>query len=194
MDREKIAALLRRPYLAVAVALAVAAIGVLSAYPFTEDRLNALTKEDGWIEVTTAALYLAAVVALLASWRLDARFFAHSAFIVGLLGARELDLHKAFTTDSVLTTRFFFRDHVGLQEKLVAGAVVLVLAVIVLAYLRYWRRLRDGLVRRSPAAVSVALMIVMLPGTKFLDAFGRNAVPQWTIILAQAFLFADNIE
>ena len=173
MDRDKIAALLRRPYLALAVTLAVAAIGVLSAYPFTEDRLNALTKEDGWIEVTTAALYLAAVVALLASWRLDARFFAHSAFIVGLLGARELDLHKAFTTDSVLTTRFFFRDHVPLTEKLVAGAVLAVLLVVVLRYLRHWRRLRDGLVRRSPAAISVALAILMLPATKFLDAFGR---------------------
>ena len=92
---------------------------------------------------------------------------------MGLLGARELDLHKAFTTDSVLTTRFFFRDHVPLTEKLVAGAVLAVLLVVVLRYLRHWRRLRDGLVRRSPAAISVALAILMLPATKFLDAFGR---------------------
>ena len=176
MGREKLNAVLGRPYLAVFVAIAVSAVAVLSAYPFSAERLAALTRESGWIEVATAILYFVAVAALLASWRWDGRFMVHSAFIVSLLGARELEAHKAFTTDSVLGTRFYFRDHVELPEKLIAGAVMLVLLVIVLRYLRNWHRLRHGLVLRSPAAISAALAILLLPATKSLDAFGRVAI------------------
>lgn len=175
MSRETLLATLRRPYFGLFVAFVVSAVAILSAYPFSTERLNDLTRETGWIEVATAVLYLAAALTLLASWPSDRRFFLHSAFIVALLGARELDLHKAFTSDSVLSTRFFFRDQAGLQEKVIAGLVLLVLVVIVLRYLRYWRRLRDGLTLRSPAAISAALAIILLPATKSLDAFGRVA-------------------
>ncbi len=173
MGREKLEALLMRPYLAVAVALVITAIGVLSGFPFSEERLNALTKEDGWIEVATVVVYGVALLSLLSCCRFEPAFFAQSAFVVGLLAARELDLHKAFTTDSVLTTRFFFRDHVPVPEKVIAGLVVVALLIVVLHYLRNWRRLRDGLKARTPAALSAALAILLLPAAKFLDAFGR---------------------
>ncbi len=165
--------LLGRPYLAIPVALAVTAIGILSAYPFTAERLGELTRETGWIEVSTAVIYFTAAFLLLTVRRHDPWFFAHSAFVVALMGSRELDLHKAFTSDSVLSTRFYFRDLAGLQEKLISGVVVTIFAAIVLYYLRYWPRLRDGLSRRSPAAISAALAIAFIPLTKFLDAFGR---------------------
>ena len=175
MSRDTLLATLRRPYLAVALTAVISAAAVLSAYPFTAERLTALTRETGWIEVATAALYGIATASLLALWRKDGRFFLHSAFVVALLWARELDLHKAFTSDSVLSTRFFFRDHAGVTEKVVAGLVLLVFAVIVIRYLRNWRRLRDGLTLRSPAAISAALAVLLLPATKSLDAFGRVA-------------------
>ena len=175
MSRQEFRSAIQRPYLAVAVAIVVTAVAILSAYPFSAERLDALTKEDGWIEVGTAMLYGVAILALLAACRFERGFFAHSAFAVSLLGARELDLHKAFTTDSVLSTRFFFRDHVELPEKLIAGAVLLVLLVILIRYLRNWRRLRDGVLQRSPSAMSAALAILLLPATKTLDAFGRIA-------------------
>ena len=175
MSRQEFRSAIQRPYLAVIVAIVVTAVAILSAYPFSEERLDALTKEDGWIEMGTAVLYGVAILALLSACRFERGFFAHSAFAVALLGARELDLHKAFTTDSVLTTRFFFRDHVDLPEKLIAGAVLLVLLVVLIRYLRHWRRLRDGLLQRSPSAMSAALAILLLPATKTLDAFGRIA-------------------
>lgn len=175
MSRDTLLATLRRPYLAVALTVVISAAAILSAYPFTAERLAALTRETGWIEVATAILYGIATLLLLALWRKDGRFFVHSAFVVALLLARELDLHKAFTSDSVLSTRFFFRDHAGVTEKIVAGLVLLVFAVIVIRYLRNWRRLRDGLTLRSPAAISAALAILLLPATKSLDAFGRVA-------------------
>ncbi len=175
MSRETIHATIGRPYFAVVLAVVVSVAAIGSAYPFTAERLGALTRESGWIEVTTAALYLIATLALLASWRRDGRFFVHSAVLVALLGARELDLHKAFTSDSILSTRFFFRDQAGLQEKILAGLFLLAMAVVVLRYLRNWPRLRDGLRRRSPAAISAALAILLLPATKSLDAFGRVA-------------------
>ena len=175
MSRDTLLATLRRPYLAVALTAVISAAALLSAYPFTAERLGALTRETGWIEVATATLYGVATLLLLALWRKDRRFFVHSAFVVALLWARELDLHKAFTSDSVLSTRFFFRDHAGVTEKVVAGLVLLVFAVIVIRYLRNWRRLRDGLTLRSPAAISAALAILLLPATKSLDAFGRVA-------------------
>lgn len=171
--RTAVATLLARPYLAVPVAFAVTAIGILSAYPFTAERLTAMTRESGWIEISTAVVYFSAALILLAVQRHDRWFFVHSAVIVALMGSRELDLHKAFTSDSVLSTRFYFRDQAQLQEKLIAGAVMIVMGVIVLYYLRYWPRLRDGLSRRTPAAISAALAIAFIPLTKFFDAFGR---------------------
>ena len=48
--------------------------------------------------------------------------------------------------------------------------MLLVLAVIALRYLKYWRRLRDGIAHRSPPAYSVLLLIVVIPATKMLDS------------------------
>jgi hypothetical protein len=48
--------------------------------------------------------------------------------------------------------------------------VLLVLAVIALRYLKYWRRLCDGIAHRSPPAYSVLLLIVAIPATKMLDS------------------------
>jgi hypothetical protein len=150
--------------------VAVLSAGVMSGYPFTPEALAPVVREPGWIEIATDATYGLAIIALLAVGGHDRRFFLHTAFVVALMGARELDWHKAFTTDSVSKLRFFTGDHVGLTEKLVAGAVLLALAVVVLRYLKYWRRLRDGIAHRSPAAYSVLLVIVLIPATKTLDS------------------------
>ncbi|MEE8271023.1 MAG: hypothetical protein V3R98_04730 [Alphaproteobacteria bacterium] len=160
-------------FFSVPAVIVVAAAGVLSGYPFTPEDLAPLVRESGWIEVTTAAIYVLAIVAMLAVSRIDRWFFVHSAAVVAIMTARELDLHKAFTTDSVSKLRFYTGDHVGLTEKLVTGAVMLVLAAIVLRYLKYWRRLYDGIFGRSPAAYSMLLLIVLIPVTKLLDAITR---------------------
>lgn len=164
---------IQRPYCAIGVAAAVTALGVLSAYPFTMERLMAASQEGGWIETGTAVTYFAVALVLLLVQSGNRWFLWHSAFIVSLMGARELDLHKAFTSDSVLTTRFYFRDHAELPEKLISGAVMTVLAILVLYYLRHWRRLWDGLWRRSAAAISIVTVIMLALITKSLDAFGR---------------------
>ena len=150
--------------------VAVLFAGALSGYPFTPETLEPLVREHGWIESTTNPTYGLAIIALFAVRGHDPRFFLHTAFVVALMGARELDWHRAFTTDSVSKLRFFTGDHVGPTEKLVVGTVLLGLAVIVSRYLRYWRRLRDGITHGSPAAHSVLLMIVLVPVTKTLDS------------------------
>ncbi len=147
---------------------------VLSGYPFTPTAVVPLIREHGWIEVTTNVAYGLVIILLLAVHRYDRRFFLHTAFVVALMGARELDFHKTFTTDSVSRLRFFTGDHVGRTEKLVVGAVLLVLAVLALRYLKYWPRLRDGIARRSPAACSVLLIIVVIPATKLLDSIASG--------------------
>jgi hypothetical protein len=152
------------------VCLAVSSAAVLSGYPFTPEAVAPLVREHGWIEASTNAAYGLSIIVLLAVHRHDRRFFLHTAFVVALMGARELDFHKAFTTDGVSKLTFFTGDHVGRTEKVVVGLVLSVLVVIALRYLKYWRRLRDGIAHRSPAAYSVSLLIVVIPATKMLDS------------------------
>lgn len=87
-----------------------------------------------------------------------------------LFGARELDWHKAFTTDSVLKSNYYLKSAAPLTEKLIAGAVVLLIFALVIYYLAcYLRPFLQGLLRRSPPAISIACTFVLLAFTKVVD-------------------------
>jgi hypothetical protein len=185
---------LTRPYAAVAFT-ALFALACLLMLLLPLDELKRWTSEEGLFEQASWVVYFVVAAICLFLVRHDARLYATSAVVVLAMGARELDLHRRFTTDSILKSRYYLKVQAPLVEKLLAGAVVLALTAVVLYMLvRYLplflRRLRS----RSPAAITLATSFLVLMLTKIADRlpdvmrhdFGA-VVPGWLLHLQAVF-------
>ena len=159
------ALLLAPPLVAVLAALAL----WLELPPET---VMAITGENGPIELPSALLWFALAFGI---WRTaqppvtDRLAGGALRLLFAAFGARELDLHKAWTTMSILKSRFYV-GHVAPAEKLAGLVVVGTLAVVVLMLLtRYrvvvWRELRQ----RTPWSFGVATFVATLVIAKLLD-------------------------
>ncbi len=163
----------RRWLVAVAAAFAIA-VALTFAAVASPDTARPLLSESGVFENLSAVFHFGAMgLALL--WRRRAPAFlgliAISAF---MMGGRELDWHKAFTTHGIFSTKLYARDTVPLAEKLIAGAVVLtLLTLLVLLLVRSRHDLRRLAAQRAPALWGLATLIAILPMLKLMDALPR---------------------
>jgi hypothetical protein len=159
------------PYAAAVVVLLAAAAALTLSTALPPQSALALLKEGGPVERPSEILHFAVAVAVWLGrprgedWRTR---LCLSIVFVGF-GAREMDLHKAWTGKSVLKATFYL--HPGpLFPKLAAAAVVLTI-LLAAAYLaaRYARPVWRALQRRDPVAVSVACFVATLSACKLLD-------------------------
>ncbi len=180
---------------ALALALVVAALGLWAALPL--DVLAQLLDETGPVERGTAWLYFitAAMWGVLA-WRSPAGTRATVfaiALVLAAFGARELDLHKAWTGASVLKVSFYFGP-AAWEYKALALAV---LGPVGLATLYLVRRhaaaVVAGIGRGRPVAVTVLVFVLSIVVSKLVDRsqnvlledFGV-AFPLWLSVLRAA--------
>lgn len=108
---------------------------------------NALnyTQEGGIIETLTVAFYGIVLVAAIAVVLGGNKAAGLIGLLALLMGLREMDAHKAFTTYGVFKTRLYVSPDVPLAEKLIAGFVVVALVVLVVVAIRAsWRTLARG--------------------------------------------------
>lgn len=185
---------LTRPYAAV-VFTVLFALGCLLMLLLPLDELKHWTSEEGLFEQASWVVYFVVAATCLFLVRDDARLYGTSAVVVLAMGARELDLHRRFTTDSMLKSRYYLKVQAPLIEKLLAGAVVLALTAVVLYMLvRYLPLLLRRLRERSPAAITLATSFGVLVLTKIADRlpdvmrhdFGA-VVPAWLLHLQAVF-------
>lgn len=185
---------LTRPYAAV-VFTVLFALGCLLMLFLPLDELKHWTSEEGLFEQASWVVYFAVAATCLLLVRDDVRLYGTSAVVVLAMGARELDLHRRFTTDSMLKSRYYLKVQAPLIEKLLAGAVVLALTAVVLYMLvRYLPLLLRRLRERSPAAITLATSFVVLVLTKIADRlpdvmrhdFGA-VVPAWLLHLQAVY-------
>ncbi len=174
---------------------AVFALGCLLMLLLPLDELKRWTSEEGLFEQGSWVVYFVVAAVCLFLMREDPRLYATSAVVVLAMAARELDLHRRFTTDSMLKSRYYLKVQAPLIEKLIAGAVVLALTAVVLYMLvRYLPLLLRRLRERSPAAITLATSFVVLVLTKIADRlpdlvrhdFGA-VVPAWLLHLQAVF-------
>ncbi len=129
----------------------------------------ALFQESGPYENATVVVYGLAMIAMLAWVKGGLPFRLHSALVLGVLAARELDLHKAFTSESTLRLSYYTSDLDPLDTRIAAAIVVgaahLLLIAMVIHGKRLWIALRAG----RADAYSVAVAVVLLPLSKALD-------------------------
>lgn len=163
--------LLRSPYSVWLLPLVTAALGVALWTAWPSERLMESFKEQGPVETSTAVLFF---MLALAVWftatheRIGVRWALSVMFAAG--GARELDLHRAFTEgNSVLKVSFYLRD-APLHQKLAAFFVLLAIALAAgLLIARYARPFVHGLRRREPLAITVLCIFVTMFVSKVFD-------------------------
>ncbi|MEM7250080.1 MAG: hypothetical protein AAF493_01565 [Pseudomonadota bacterium] len=133
-------------------------------------------REDGPVETATVALYgLCLALMFLRGGMSYLRKHWYAATLVLVLALRELDLHKEFTTMGIFRTRFFLSDKVPAAEKLIGALVIIaILAVLIIAVRRHWRRWWQGLRQLNPIAVGITVAVLLGVLSKTLDGSKRK--------------------
>jgi hypothetical protein len=151
--------------------MALAGCLLMFAFVPIEDLKN-WTREDAFFEYGSIVGYwAAALLCLLQAYRgVSARFHASTALLLFLLGARELDWHKKFTTASILKLNYYFKMQVPAFERLIATAVVIFILIFTAYYIvRYVPPFLRNLRRREPSAITVCCALVALVFSKIMD-------------------------
>src|SRR5690606_35607145 len=127
--------------------------------------------ESGPVEEATALLYflVAAYVLVAGASQVEPALALPLCVVLCGFGARELDLHKAFTGTSVLKVSFYLGP-APLAHKLVAlGAVGVVLAAVLYLLARHGRSVWRGLRQGHPATTTVAVFAATMVVAKIVD-------------------------
>jgi hypothetical protein len=160
------------PYLAL-VAPAIALLCALGLWwTLDPEHVKALLKEGGRVERPTELLYFALAAAMWL-WRRpddDGLGWAALSVLFVAFGAREMDLHRAWTGGSMLKLSFYLRDGAPLLQKAVSAAVVLLVAGAALLLLRrHARRVVSGIARGEAVPITVAIFIATMVVSKVFD-------------------------
>lgn len=133
--------------------------------------LKAFTTEGGLVERPTELLYFALAAAMWWWRRPEDELLGWAALCVVFVafGAREMDLHKAWTGGSMLKLSFYLRE-APLVQKLVSGAAVLTVAAAgALLARRYARKVWQDFRRGETVATTVAVFFVTMVVSKVFD-------------------------
>lgn len=161
----------RHPFVSLALVMLFAVLALLLWAALPAAQVMALMSEEGPVEIASAGLYFLTAVAL---WFVRGRSMplalaAAMSIVLCAFGARELDLHKAWTGASVLKVSFYLGS-APLQHKLVALMAVVPTA-LAMAYLllQYGLPVLRGLRQRHPVAITVAVFWGTLVLSKLID-------------------------
>ena len=131
-------------------------------------------EESGPIEqVTPVLFFIASLIAggAFMKYRVNLRFVFM--FAMALAAMRELDWHKAWTTDSVLKSRFYSSDITPLYEKIIGGGVILLLLYIALSLAWKVKPWVKNLLQGDLISWSVFFALSSMVGAKMLDSMAR---------------------
>ena len=170
----------RAPSFHVVVLLALLYGAMLSALALwvPQDHFYALFSESGPSEQLSIVFWL-----ILAGLCFLLPGVSHRATVVPgllaiLLAAREADLHKAFTLQSIFKSHYYLKSAAPLMEKLIAGAVALfAIGLLLYALLLGLRQVRNGSWRMDWGKTAILATAVMFV-SKGLDRM-QSWVGEW---------------
>jgi len=163
--------LLRITFFLLAVYLGMAAYAALNG---PAEVVHYLYSEQGPYETFSAWLWFLLAALTLLSTPLHMRTRLAAAFAALLMGARELDLHKALFGTSFIKVPFYKSASIPLQDKLLGGLLLLGI-IALLVYLV--RALLTHLRRRGPGDAPTLLLLIGLVlgmASKVLDRFSSQ--------------------
>ncbi len=133
-----------------------------------------MSMEHGTLELASAGVFaLAAVFALLRAIRLRTRLNITFTILMVLATAREMDLHKACTSDSILKSRFYTSAETPLFEKVIGAFVIALLIYCVWQLVRHAPEFIRRLLQFCPCAIAIFSGLGVICIAKMLDGMSR---------------------
>ena len=171
--------LLDRRWLVLAATLPIIALAALMGSLLPASHLDPLIIENGPFEMTSVGLHLVVGLSALFLWRKGYAIAGLLSLASLLMAAREVDLHKAFTTYGLFKTRLYVDASVPLIEKLLAGAAVLILLGLIV-YMAWKARKDVGLLWRERRGaffglISLPVYLIVLKEVDGLPRMLRKA-------------------
>ena len=152
---------------------------ILASWP--PENIDRLTSEGSTLETAAVVFYLiAALMGLGIVWkkRFSSRLWAVFTFAMFAAMGREMDLHKAFTDDSVLKSNFYADAAVPLVQK-IGGMIFVLLLLFCAIYLIYtvFKRWRELWLTNTTAWLALCATGALVVG-KTCDSWSR-LFPFW---------------
>lgn len=162
-------------------ALGFVTIFLLSSYIFiSAETLGTLSEEGKWIEnVSVVVLLQTFVLALYTGYKTKTRGWYLLGYLALAAAFRELGMHKSFTSDSILKSRFYLTPEFPLWEKILGIVFILSLIVSFIILVRKFipslKALWQGVLHVQAIYVCLGLYTI----AKSLDSFVR-LFPFWS--------------
>ena len=144
---------------------------LVASYSLDEGGFRRVMSEWGPVELAGIVFYVVLITLLVACSCGDRLFFIHSALVLTIMTARELDFQIAFTSKNILNKNFY-RHGIG-NEQIGSIIAIGILAIIVLSYARYIPLWITHLKHGKPYAFSIATVVVTVPLSILIDGAPR---------------------
>jgi len=150
---------------------AVYVLLVIGIYLLPDHISNEIVKENGPVEILSAAGYFLFCIFIIHFNYIGAiKTGLTPGFFMFLLGLRELDFHVRFTTMGIFKTKFFVSPQVPFSEKIIVTLFILSLIVYGVMYLRRTLPgLKKDLLGGRPYAFSIIAAVGCIFVSKLLD-------------------------
>ena len=133
-----------------------------------------LAYEGNIIETTTAIIFaVTSLLAFIALLKKQNKIWFYFGFLMLSATMRELDLHKAWTTDSIFKLRFYSGDAAPFYEKALGLLFIVVLIFCLVQFIRHIPSWISNLLKFHPIALSIFLGLGALGTGKTLDSMAR---------------------
>lgn len=181
------------------ILLVLALMGALTGMLFAlgDENLRAFGVENSLVETVSMLGYFVCLAAmiLLGGWRFAILRVPYITFIVLLMGLRELDLDKQFTTMGIFKSRFYLSSEVSMAEKAVAALFLFFIGWAVIELIeKHWRSFFAGIRRFEPVALSVAFAASLAALAKSIDGLSRKLGAFDVTISERGYLFFQGVE
>lgn len=139
-----------------------------------DDYYLKISQEHGILEALSASLFACAgVFGVIRAVRLRTQLSFTFSLLMLMAAAREMDWHKAFTSDSILKTRFYLRAETPFYEKFVGLVCIALLIYCVWQLIKHSPEFIRRVLQLCPYASSVFLGLGMICTAKLLDSMDR---------------------
>lgn len=139
------------------------------------DAAKLIFSEGRLVENATVVVYALAIIVALAVKHPHLAMRCHTALILAIMAARELDMHKSFTTESMIKISYYSKPLDPVYIRVISACVVLTLLAFLLVYLKHLKGFFMDLWRGRAYAVTMAAVLVILPVSKTFDSSPRMA-------------------
>lgn len=152
---------------------ATGAVTVLTVLSLEPVKTRLLYSEGQLIENATVLFYGAALALLLGWSNGERELRLLISLVVSLCAFRELDLHKAYTSESLFKISYYVRGDDPIMGRIVAGIILVAILALLFRTLIYCRNLFKELWAGRPFAFSALTAILLLPLSKAFDSSPR---------------------